>query len=155
NQKIMKRLMNKSIVLVSMITTLCFACSKDQNIPNLEPTPEPDPIERPNANNEVPSPTFEVEGYSVAQVTDDLGNQVYQVTFQVLGESDNIGFYSGQFGNDYQYREGEGRLVDYDEINLFFKTRVNSGNQANQFSVHVSTDFNGDYTFDGVTGPEW
>src|SRR5690606_19353675 len=111
----MKRLIDKSIALIG-ITILFVACSPEQHV--LEPS-------------------FEIQGYEVEQVIDTLGNEVYQVSFRLSGDPDIVSLYSGQIENDYQYRDG--RLIEYDALNLSFASNVQYGAQANQFSVHVST----------------
>lgn len=99
------------------------------------------------------APDFDIVGYAVESTTDDHGNPVYDVTFSLQGDANLISFYSGQFGNDYRYKDG--RLLDYDALNLSFDTQVRSGSQPDQFSIHISTDFNGEYTYEGVSGADW
>src|SRR5690606_1493110 len=127
----MKRSIIKSIAIASIIT-VSWSCSMEMH---------------------VPEPSFEIEGYDIEQTVDTLGNAVYQVSFQLSGDPDIVSFYSGQIGNDYQYKDG--RLVDFDALNLSFSTNVQFGNQADQFSVKVSSDFDGNYTLQHVTEADW
>ena len=70
------------------------------------------------------------------------------VVFNLKGNPDFISFYSGEYGNDYAYIGG--RTLDIKSFSLAFQTRVRNGNQPNQFSVHISSDFNGKYDIESV-----
>jgi hypothetical protein len=70
------------------------------------------------------------------------------VAFKLEGNPDFISFYSGEYGNDYAYIGG--RTLDIKSFSLAFQTRVRNGNQPNQFSVHLSSDFNGKFDIESV-----
>jgi len=70
------------------------------------------------------------------------------LVFSMEGNPDFISFYSGEYGNDYAYIGG--RTLDIKSFSLAFQTRVRNGNQPNQFSVHVSNDFNGKFDIESV-----
>jgi hypothetical protein len=70
------------------------------------------------------------------------------VVFNLKGNPDFISFYSGEYGNDYAYLGG--RTLDIKSFSLAFQTRVRNGSQPNQFSVHISSDFNGKYDIASV-----
>lgn len=76
------------------------------------------------------------------------------VVFQFEGDAGLISFFSGEVFHDYDYKEG--RELEQGKLNLSFNTSVQYGTQANQFSVQVSSDFNGDYTsFNNVRQANW
>ncbi|RZM25450.1 MAG: DUF5017 domain-containing protein [Pedobacter sp.] len=75
------------------------------------------------------------------------------VAFNLKGNPDFISFYSGELGNDYDFIKG--RIVEIKALSLFFQSRVSGGNQANQFSVHISSDFNGTYDIASVRAATW
>ncbi|GAB1463004.1 DUF5017 domain-containing protein [Pedobacter sp.] len=60
------------------------------------------------------------------------------------GEADYIYFYSGEVGYNYDSRGG--RTISIDKVKLSFNSAKAIGAQANQLSVLVSNDFNGDYS---------
>lgn len=72
------------------------------------------------------------------------------VEFDIQGSADIISFYSGEISHDYMFRDGRDVDVAGKGFALSFKSGVAPGNppgtQTNQFSILVSTDFNGDYT---------
>jgi len=75
------------------------------------------------------------------------------LTFNFTGEAGVLYFYSGEFGNEYEYKEG--RVLGLDTATLSFQTKVQFGTQANQLRVMVSKDFNGEYTIPSVRSATW
>lgn len=92
-----------------------------------------DAIETPDLNVTVEKPVYKVGE---------------PVVFNLQGNPDFISFYSGEYGNDYAYLGG--RTLDIKSFSLAFQTRVRNGNQPNQFSVHISSDFNGKFDIESV-----
>ena len=90
----------------------------------------------------IETPNFKI---SVDKNTFKVGDTV---AFHLEGNPDFISFYSGEFGNDYAYLGG--RTLDIKSLSLAFQTRVRNGNQPNQFSVHLSSDFNGKFDIESV-----
>jgi hypothetical protein len=90
----------------------------------------------------IQTPDFNV---SVEKSTYKVGDTV---AFHLEGNPDFISFYSGEYGNDYAYIGG--RTLDIKSFSLAFQTRVRNGNQPNQFSVHISSDFNGKFEIESV-----
>ncbi|WP_187774946.1 DUF5017 domain-containing protein [Pedobacter sp. BS3] len=76
-----------------------------------------------------------------------------EVNFQLTGNPGIITFYSGEIGNDYDYRDG--RTLPAGDITVTMSTSVNYGVQPDQFSILVSTDFNGKYTIDDIKAATW
>jgi len=70
------------------------------------------------------------------------------VVFNLKGNPDFVTFYSGEYGNDYNYIGG--RTLDIKSFSLAFQNRFRNGNQPNQFSVHISNDFNGKFDIESV-----
>jgi len=72
------------------------------------------------------------------------------VKFDIQGSADIISFYSGETYHDYMFRNGRTVDVAGQGLALSFKSGVAPGNppgtQTNQFSILVSTDFNGNYS---------
>lgn len=94
------------------------------------------------------APTFEVS-------TD---KKVYapgeEVVFLFKGDPQYISFYSGEIYNDYKYRKG--RIVQNEGLSMSFSSRVKLGSQADQLSVMISSDFNGNYSdFANVSSAQW
>lgn len=82
---------------------------------------------------------------SLAQETVKAGEKI---TFDLSGSANVVTFYSGELGKEYQYREG--RPLAVSEPQVSFVSNANYGSQADQLSVLVSTEFNGDYTAQGI-----
>lgn len=74
-------------------------------------------------------------------------------SFRISSNANVLSFYSGEVLKDYDYRAG--RTVELDSIRLSFSTSLNYGTQKDQFAVFLSTDFNGDYTAEGVKAATW
>ncbi len=87
---------------------------------------------------EVSVPDFDVETENNTYKINE------EITFNFKGNPDFISFYSGEVGHDFNFKEG--RLVEKGKIELSFNNNVESGTQANQFSVWASTNFNGNYS---------
>lgn len=69
------------------------------------------------------------------------------VTFKIKdGGVNNLSFYSGQTLRDYAFKDGRLLDVKADGATLEFSSSVQQGVQANQLTVLLSTDFNGDYS---------
>jgi len=77
---------------------------------------------------------------TVTKHTIKLGDTV---VFNLEGNPDYVAFYSGEYLNDYKYIGG--RSLDIKSFNLSFQSRVQNGNQADQLSVYISSDFNGKF----------
>ncbi|HLU93531.1 MAG TPA: DUF5017 domain-containing protein [Membranihabitans sp.] len=78
---------------------------------------------------------------SADQTTYSVGEEAL---FHVSGFAEIISFYSGEVGNDYEFRDG--RVVDVANNGaiLSFTNAVQNGSQENQLSLFISTDFDGD-----------
>jgi hypothetical protein len=118
--------MNKlKYILAVLLIPAIYACKKDA----------PD------------EPTFSVSTakteYSVAD----------SVEFQMDGYADVIGFYSGEAGKEYRYRN---RLESNDgKLHLNISTQVLYGTQANNLSLVYSTNFDNLYTVEGINKATW
>src|SRR5690606_8241489 len=76
-----------------------------------------------------------------------------EIEFKFDGNPNIITFYSGEVGNDYQFREG--RVTPPGEVTLSFENRVIYGVQPDQFSILVSTDFSGQRNIDAIKAANW
>lgn len=121
-----------SIILITLIALFVAGCDKSML------TVEPD---------------FEVTNYSVTDGLDSVGNVVKNVSFNLSGNADLISFYSGELFRDYAFKDG--RVLTYNAFKLSFSTTVQFGTQRNQLSVIASTDFNGNYTPEGINAATW
>lgn len=80
-------------------------------------------------------------------------NLADSVEFQMSGYADVIGFYSGEAGKEYRYRN---RLEsDQGKMHLNIQTQVLYGTQANNLSLLYSTDFDNIYSVDGISKATW
>lgn len=80
-------------------------------------------------------------------------NLADSVEFQMSGYADVIGFYSGEAGKEYRYRN---RLEsDQGKMHLNIQTQVLYGTQANNLSLLYSTDFDNVYSVDGISKATW
>lgn len=75
------------------------------------------------------------------------------VTFSFKGAPDNISFYSGEKGKEYQYRnrtvvEGRKKLLN-------IKTQLAYGSQVDNLKLMVSNDFTGAYDLEGLKKASW
>lgn len=92
-------------------------------------------------------PTFSV---STAKAEYNVADSV---EFQMNGYADVIGFYSGEAGKEYRYRN---RLESNEgKLHLNISTRVLYGAQTNNLSLLYSTDFDNMYTPEGIAAATW
>lgn len=85
---------------------------------------------------DINTPNFEVQAESI---TVKLGKEA---KFNFNGDADFINFYSGERGNDYDFREGR---IEEADVLLSFETQAlnnRSGTQDNQLSVKIFSNFN-------------
>lgn len=120
----------KKIYLLSVACLIFMSCQKEQTIE---------------------LPDFEVQTTS-AEVK--LGEKV---NFSFSGNPDFINFYSGERGNDYNFREGR---IEESEVFLSFESqivdnRTPASTQGNQISVLISNNFNGNQTIADVEQADW
>ncbi len=93
------------------------------------------------------------------QLEVSLEKEIYapgeDVSFRITGgDADFISFYSGEAFHQYDYRTG--RSVEFNGLKMSFYSRVKLGAQANQLSVFISSDFNGDYSdYASVQAATW
>lgn len=119
--------MKKTIFVLSVLGLFLAACSEKE-------------IQTPN--------DFEV---SVTKAKYKLSDSVQ---FNISGAPDNITFYSGEPGNEYDKRDffssDEGKLT------LQFNSQTRAGaTLPRNIAVLISTDFNGEYTEQGVKAAKW
>lgn len=105
-----------------------------------------------NKDNELSTPNFEVS------TTASTYKKGQAVLFSFKGNPQMISVYTGEFGKDYNFREG--RTLDVSGLNLAFSSAVaNEGagtSQTGMFSLQVSSNFNGDYaSFANVQAATW
>jgi hypothetical protein len=105
-----------------------------------------------NKDNELSTPDFEVSTTASTYKKDEA------VLFSFSGNPQMISVYTGEFGKDYNFREG--RTLDVTGLNLVFNSAVaNEGAgtpQTEMFSLLVSGNFNGDYSsFASVQAATW
>src|SRR5690606_35687267 len=75
-------------------------------------------------------------------------------TFEFEGTAGLISFYSGELYHDYEFKDG--RIIEAGTFTLSFNTSVQYGNQPDQLSVLVSSDFDGDYSsIENVRAATW
>ncbi len=117
--------MNKNIIITFFLTLIFFSCEKLEN---------------------VDVPQFDV---TTEKLTYKVGESI---NFAFNGDPDLISMYSGEVGNDYEYRKGR-------HISSTFKAQFDQqmldGRQDNQISILLSTDFSGVYTFDQIKAANW
>ena len=118
--------MNKlKYILGTLLITSVLACKKD--------TPD--------------EPTFSVSTAKAEyNVTDS-------VEFKMDGYADVIGFYSGEAGKEYRYRN---RLESNEgKLHLNISTQVVFASQKNNLALMYSTDFDNIYTVAGLQAAKW
>lgn len=78
-----------------------------------------------------------------------------EVNFKLSGKADMITFYSGEFGHDYEYREG--RIIPPGNAVFSFSMRNHYPSRpAADISVLVSTDFEGNRAvYQDIKGATW
>ncbi len=67
-----------------------------------------------------------------------------EVEFHFTGDAELLSIYSGEFLNDYNFKDGR-KLAVSGAQSISFTTAVDKGAQADQLSVWASTDFDGNY----------
>lgn len=117
--------MKKNIIITFFLTFIFFSCEKLED---------------------VETPKFDV---TTERVTYKVGESV---SFTFTGDPDLISMYSGEVGNDYEYRKGR-------HISSSFKAQFDQqmldGRQDNQMSILLSTDFSGVYNIDQIKAANW
>ncbi|MFA4869470.1 MAG: DUF5017 domain-containing protein [Pedobacter sp.] len=96
---------------------------------------------------EIVTPDFDVENQELTVKVNE------SLTFNFKGTSDIISFYSGENGSSYAYVD-QSRALESD-ISLKFDSQILDGKQENQFSVLVSSDFNGTYDLANLDKADW
>ena len=79
-----------------------------------------------------------------------------EVNFEFEGNANLITFYSGELFSEYAFKDG--RVIETPTLDLSFQSAVPvlNGGQTGQFSVLVSSDFNGDMSdFSHVRNATW
>lgn len=95
----------------------------------------------------VVTPDFDV---TTAKTSYKVGDTV---KFNFSGNTDNITFYSGEVGKNY---DNKSRTSITGSIpTLSFSSSLQTGNQANNLTVLVSTDFNGQFDAAGIKAATW
>ncbi|WP_161987529.1 DUF5017 domain-containing protein [Arcticibacter tournemirensis] len=74
------------------------------------------------------------------------------ITFNFSGKPDNITFYSGEPGHNFDYRS---RTVADNDLQIEFKTLVQYAVIYDNLKLLVSTDFNGIYSADNLKLATW
>lgn len=99
---------------------------------------------------ELETPTFEVVA---PQLTVNAGDSL---RFDFRGDAHVITFYSGVPGSVYAYRNRTQKELE-GEVTLSFSTRVLNSYEMDprELDLVVSTDFNGNYTYENVTAANW
>lgn len=118
--------MKKIIFIVSLSALFFIGCSED----------------------EINPPEFEV---SVEKATFKLSDSI---TFNLLGNPDDITFYSGEIGRNYENRNSFTSSNGKNILSFVTQTKAGVALPKN-LSVLVSTDFNGKYTSDDVKAAKW
>lgn len=100
---------------------------------------------------DVDTPDFDVHVESMEVKVNE------EVEFNFSGSPDFINFYSGEWGNDYEFREGR---IEESDITLSFESQIINnrtppGTQDDQLSVHVSNNFNGELNIADVEAADW
>lgn len=99
------------------------------------------------SKEEVEIPDFEVH---VSSANLAVGENV---TFNFTGNPDNITFYSGEQGSEYDNRNRTD--ITNGRPTLDFTTRVQSGSQSNSLRLMVSSDFSGVYDTTNIRTANW
>lgn len=87
---------------------------------------------------------------SLPQTTVHVGDSL-QFFFQ--GNPYFVSFYSGELLSDYAFKDG--RILPGGKVTMSFNSNTQYGTQANQLSVHASSDFSGDLNIDAVQAATW
>lgn len=79
-----------------------------------------------------------------------------EVVFNITGNADVISFYSGEVSNDYTFKDGRIVALEDQGATMTFTSAVTGGAQEDQFSVWISTDFDGNYEdIESVRAASW
>lgn len=116
--------MNK-IILMVLTAGLFLSCQKSVMTPELKVTAE-------------------VEKTTVLSEDGENELEAYKVTFKFEGDPDNVVFYSGEPGSDYNNRNKYTRIVT---PHLSFTSSYSSGSLPNTLRVLVSNDFKPEYEY--------
>ncbi|WP_017260029.1 DUF5017 domain-containing protein [Pedobacter arcticus] len=138
----MKNLIKKYTIILGLIA-LISSCNKAA-----------DDIEKEEVDTEVPT-TPEPLAFN-AQIDQNLTFKVGDtVKFNLEGNSDLVGFYSGAVGNNYEFRNKE-RFYEV-LAKLSFDSNKTPANSTNVdcASLLYSTDFNGVYDYTNVKSATW
>ena len=98
---------------------------------------------------EVKDVDFDVTTESVTYKVTDT------VHFKFQGNPDNISFYSGEFGNDYQHINRTEMPINEIRPELSFTSFRQFGNSNNTLRVLISTDFSGVYDSTNIYNATW
>lgn len=103
---------------------------------------------------EVVTPKLEITGYTTDTIQ-ETDTTYYSVTFQLDEDADIISFYSGEFGSDYDYKDGH--VAHLTDMDFSFAMNCNYGTQnpATQFSVLASPDFTGTLDSASIYDATW
>lgn len=74
------------------------------------------------------------------------------VTFSIEGNPEQLTFFSGEKGFNYDHRE---RLNSDGKVGVEFTTTRTFGSRENTLALMVSTDFSGKYNAEGIAAAEW
>ncbi len=87
-------------------------------------------------------------------IADDLlVNEGEELSFTLKGIKDPIVFWSGEPGHEYVNKNRS--LTQLESIHMSFNAYPQWGGQPNTLRIRVSTDFDGDYTREGVQRATW
>lgn len=101
---------------------------------------------------EITPPKFEVSA----------GNTVYKVgepvVFNIKSDADIVLFYSGEFGNDYNYKDVDRYTPASMRISFDLKQTISGDAQTlnpEVLPISYSTDYNGEYTEESLDSAQW
>lgn len=96
---------------------------------------------------------YEAPDPSITVTTDKTEYRAGEpVTFTFEGDPDNIVFYSGEYGHNYEDRHNYGRVGT---LYFDFTSYSRYGTYAPELKALVSTDFNGVYDLENVSKATW
>jgi hypothetical protein len=113
-------------LLFAILLLACTSCTKD---------------------SVVATPEFNVE---LQTLTVKAGTAV---VFNFKGSLDMLSFYSGEIGRNYDFANANRKFES--KMSLLFDSQILDGSQDNQFSVLVSSDFNGVYDLEHIHLANW
>lgn len=97
---------------------------------------------------QVEAPSLSVQPISLTIKAGDTAK------FQFSGYADYINFYSGEVGRDYYKRDSFSAPGGNPEFQFLSNVQLGATSIRN-LSVHVSTDFNGNYNAQGIAAATW